>query len=344
MKFAGTRSVTRHLATALALMLAVGLSVGCATDIVEGDDSALFPARDDSGPGEEKPLVPNDCDISGYWVAQFYGRNKPVNMNAEAVAWNWYYYELIDHGDEVEIVRGWDCGYQVCGQMVHIELSNEQLEMFARRNRQDGVLYDHPSDPAQSLTVAPRDFIFKKQPDGTCYFEMSRWWWLRSAGVDKYPDREDFESMDIQTIQAQNPLPLKGVAANQHNDWDGDGTPGVMLSIDKPGGSRSSAQRDWNEFGPGIVPDGSQDFIVPAEFDNEEVNYFTSNPLLDAISIPIPGRNNVRFVKVDTPAPEDIPGFRQYCQDAFAEHFRHPSARNNCTVIEQQTPEESKVE
>ena len=330
-----TKRARLALRAAGALTMLSLLSVGCMSDSVDGDDEAYMPDRIDPGNGGPNgDLEPNDCDMTGSWIAQFRGRT--IALGLEARPYNWFYYELEDIGDEVIIHRGWDCGFQVCNA-TKIALSDAQFDALGTRNRQEGVLVYNEENPNESLVVEQREATYKKLPDGTCEFSMGRWWWLRSAPPDRYPDRADYATMTIEEIKQQRPLPPKGTEATPDNDWDGNLVPGFALIIDAPAGRRDAAQRDWNEFGPGIIPDGLSDFTVPARFDNEEILYDTSSPLLDQLSTPIAVGNTVRFVKLSESAPEDTVGFREFCNAKINEYFRSEGAGDEYCAMRAQS-------
>lgn len=335
--FSGSRAATRALQFLCAAGLTLSVTTGCLDDVVEGDDSAYFdrsgpgpgPGPDDSttvvGEGEWKQRVSaaNDCDMTGKWIAQIITVSSA--LGAEATSYNWYYYDITDNGDEATINRGWDCSFEVCGTSSVFPLP-ETGEELSLRNRQDGVL-----DAVANITVAPRRVIYKPAGDGLCYFEMERWWWLR--GLDStsfYPPRDRFADMTHSEMNGLVPMPTKANTAG-NEDWDGDGYPGIYLSVTAPAiGHRHVSHRDWNEYGPALIPDGSSNFIVPADFDAQEIVYSANPSLLDQLSQSTHQFNRVRFIRLpdNTEPPEDKAGFRQWCERTVSEHFRDGQCGN----------------
>lgn len=346
-----TRKVTRIFALGIGA-LSCSLMLACGEDSVLGDDEA-FMSESTGGNGNlpTGPLEPNDCDMTGTWMAQINTVSYALGELLTARSYNWFYYELDDTGDEVIVERGWDCSFVVC-DITQIEITPDQSAALSLHNRQDGVLKADPDNIMEPISpdfvVEPRGMTYRKNDDGTCEFSMDRWWWVRSASLDFLPDRSDYSTMTVGQIQQANPLPESveeipsGDAppkANEYTlwDWDEDGKIGLNLQLDRPmPGWRDSIQRDWNQVPPARIADGSVDFTVPAQFDNEEALYDASASLLDQVSTPAQTGHTFRFVKVSDKAPEDLPGFIQYCQTQVDALFREETKSNYCDM---RTPE-----
>lgn len=325
--------------TGVSLTLAAsGALLGCADDVVLGNDEAFMPDRTPDDDPANKPLEPNDCDLSGTWMAQLHGKSKAIGLIAESN--NWFYYELDDQGDDVVVERSIDCGFVVC-KATSLELSDKQTRELALRNRQDGLLNTDPNDLSKPATpedkVDPRKITFKKSEEGVCEFSMERWWSVRSAPTSYLPARADYSTSTIGSVSTANPLPPKETppAFESGDDWDidDDGAFGIRLMLDKPGtGWRDAIQRDWNEVPTTHVADGVQDFTVVAQFDNEETVYGASNPLLDQKSQAQSKGNSIRFVKVKDKAPADLDGILAYCNEQVVELFQTQEPRDYCSL------------
>lgn len=294
-------------------LLALG---GCTLeDRVLGNDLASFL----EGPGSEfdyGPLDPNGCDLTGIYIAEQETQNATLGTGI-AIARNWYYYEIEDEGDRFTVTRGWDCGFET-GGITSVALFPETTAALALRNRQDGVL-DASVDPP--VVIAPRTGIYRPSRDpNQCEFFMDRWWWIRGASIDHLPPREEYETTDIPDMEAKAPLPTRKAPEGQE-DWDGDGQPGITLEIFKPlRGQRHVVQRDWNELGPFLVPDGAGRFMGPASFDNQETVLEASSALLNVGSRPLDEGHTIRFLRVKEKAPTELDEFVAYCQEV-AETF-----------------------
>lgn len=298
--------------------LALGLVVSACTleDRVLGDDLRGFV---DNGKidFDYGPLAPNGCDLSGRWIAEQETYNS-VLVSGVAVARNWFYYEIEDEGDTFTVTRGWDCGLETTG-ITSVAIFPETTKALALRNRQDGVL-DATVEPERR--VAPRTGIYRPSRDTSqCEFSMERWWWMRGAELRYLPSRDDYASADIPDMEAASPLPTRK-APDGNEDWDGDGKPGITLEVFKPlRGQRHVVQRDWNELGPFLVPDGASRFFGPISFNNQETVIEASSPLLAAGSKPSDEGHSIRFLRVDEEAPLDIDAFVPWCQKKVADVF-----------------------
>lgn len=343
----GTR--TRLIQGSLAAAVCV-LAFGCASDNIIGDDYHYMPKVSGGGgnytgvPGE-----PNGCDMTGIWFAQLHTESEALGI-ATADAYNWFYYELEDNGDDVVITRSFDCSFVVCG-VTNIQLTPTQAAVLSYYNRQDGQINADPNFPDDHVTVAPRKMTYALNDEGTCDFEMERWWSVRSAPNNTWPDRDSYSTATIGEIQSQRPLPpepskpvspdppTSTVPANQ--DWDEDGVTGIALQVDKPiAGARSAIQRDWNEVPLTTVVDGSVDFTVEAKFDNEESLYWTDQGLLQSGSTPRESGHSIRFVRIgdlgdeSVTAPEDIDGFLSFCAEKRKEYF-YKDPESYCKITKQ---------
>lgn len=319
----------RALATA-ALSLST-LTACDANDLVDGDDFIRGPVSPNCPDCPEGPEGikygdgewaqwgngANGCDLTGKWIAQIITTSSA--LGADATAYNWYYYDITDNGDTATINRGWDCSFEVCSTS-SVAVLSATSEALALRNRQDGEL-----DATTGLRVAPRRVTYKPDGPGMCYFEMEKWWWLRGLDTSKYyPPREEFETATHIQMRASNPIPTKANQAGSQ-DWDNDGRPGIYLSVESPAvGSRDVGHRDWNKYGPARVHDGVTNFIVPADFDADEVVFAANPALLDQVSQSLHFNNRVRFIRLpdNTDPPEDSAGFRQWCVSTVNREFR----------------------
>jgi len=282
---------------------------GCTLeDRVLGNDLANFleGPRSDFDYG---PLEPNGCDLTGIYIAEQETQNATLGTGT-AIARNWYYYEIRDDGDRFTVTRGWDCGFET-GGITSVALFPETTASLVLRNRQDGVI-DASIDPP--LVEAPRTGYYRpsRDPD-KCELYMDRWWWIRGASVDLLPPRDEYQELDVPDMQERKPLPTKKAPEGQE-DWDGDGNPGIALEVFKPlRGQRHVVQRDWNEVGPFMVPDGASRFIGPVAFNNQETVLEASSPLLNVGSRPLDEGHTIRFIRVEEKAPTDLDEFVAYC-------------------------------
>lgn len=304
-----------------ALLCATLVSACDADDRVLGDDFAEFDVPPDLG-GDGGIGTPNNCDMTGTWIAELITYNSALGATAEAH--NWFYYEIQDNGDDIVVTRGWDCGFEVCNA-TNAFLLDEAVRALAQRNRQDGLI-----DAVNDVSVAPRTGVFRRLSDGRCEFSMERWWWVRGADLDEYlPERAAFESATIASVSNSSPLPTKENTTGQE-DWDGDERPGIYLDITFPTlGSRDVVQRDWNSYGPLTVEDGAVEFTAPAEFDNEESILAAEPSLLDQNSTPKPDGHQIRFRRISDAAPTDLDAFVQFCRNTVEEAFR---PGDECTI------------
>jgi hypothetical protein len=128
------------------------------------------------------------------------------------------------------------------------------------------------------------------QPDGTCAFELERFWSARGVDEATYLPSPRNSSITLAMLQEQKPLPTREqVAATM--DWDNDGQPGISWQISGiVSGSRATAQRDWTRYftAPGYTLRAASDFrenvVIRAEFEAQEVVYAASGPGLDQLA------------------------------------------------------------
>lgn len=313
-----------------ALLLTLALPLGCTLeDEVLGDDMAAFDTGEDDADadtGEEDDGTrvfaqgePNDCDMSGRWIAELKTESTALGT-LRAIAYNWYYYEIEDNGDDIVVTRGWDCAFEVTNATVVNLLPATRLAL-AQLNRQDGTI-NAISDPP--VEVDPRRGVYRPDPDnpGECEFAMERWWWLRGVESRFAPPRESYGDFEISDAEEFISLPTTD-APDGEWDIENDGKPGIWLEVTAPlSGQRHTVQRDWNQYGPFSIPDGAEDFLGPADFDNQENAFDASTSLLLLGSVPRTDGHTIRFRRVDETAPTDIEAFVDWCRTNVEDVFK----------------------
>ena len=234
-----------------------------------------------------------DCDFTGIWIAKQITQSEAIGV----AAWsnNWYYFELKQTGDDVEVVKHFDCGIQVTGQVI-VSLSRTTTEILTRHNLQAGL----------------RKNKLTKQGD-KCVLDGSRFWSIRGADEARFVPNETRDSTDdVEVVAQTKPLPTMQ-NPDGAVDVELDGELGVRFeAAGALGGIRNSVQRDWTRWftEPGFEitasPDWPNDLLVRVDFDNEEVVLAYSQPLLASGSVPTAGAKHqlkLRFLGRDASDP-----------------------------------------
>lgn len=229
----------------------------------------------DAGGGTAKDP---SCDLNGIWI----GRQNTLSLalfDTEQYANNWYYLELRQEGEEVVVTKHFDCGIEVQGTVL-VQLRPETTRALMQHNSQVG-----------------RRGTFAKQADGTCAFQMERFWSVRGVSEETYVPMPRNAETAIPALQPK--LPAKANVADTE-DWDGDGNPGVTWVVSGLAkGDRYSSQRDWTRWfsATGYTVQAAGDFTsdlkVRADFSNEEVVYAPTALELDQVSAPKAGAPHV---------------------------------------------------
>ena len=210
----------------------------------------------------------------------------------------WYYLQVEDTGDEIEIVGGFNCGIRVEGS-ASVTLTREATEALRSRNS----------------PIGRRGEFY---PDGDeCHFSLERTFLLRGgdpallpADYSEYADAEALDRLDVDI-----PLPTPE-NLELAEDVDGDGEPGIAFQVGGAvAGSRNVVQRDWNDIFSSpdypVMQGATDDFTTDFNYDVSESLLSVTGcdfgcGLLEAGSAPDPdGDHRTRFVRVN---PEDVVG------------------------------------
>ena len=211
----------------------------------------------------------------------------------------WYYLEIADHGDEIEIVGGFNCGIRVEGS-ASVTITAAATEALRSRN-------------------SPIGRTGEFYPDGeSCHFSLERTFLLRGGDPALLPpDFTEYDEPDaLERLDVDIPLPTADNLALAE-DVDGDGEPGIAFQVGGAvSGSRNVVQRDWNEIFSSpdyLVMQDSCDFTVDFDYDVTESLLSVTDcdaefgcGFLETGSAPDPGGDHhTRFVRV---RPEDVEG------------------------------------
>lgn len=236
--------------------------------LVVGNDAATVgPEAGSTTQGAKDP----DCDLNGIWIAR---QNTESIALGSQYANNWYYFEFAQEGEQVVVAKHMDCGISVRSFVASVDLLPATTRALIGHNLQAG-----------------RKGTFAKQTDGTCAFQLEKFWSVRGVSEQAYAPKPRNREATIAQLQAENPLPTKAMVGATE-DWDGDGKPGIAWQVSVLGvGTRHSAQRDWTRWfsAPGYQVTAATDFgslVLRADFSNEEVVYDATDETLETLSEP----------------------------------------------------------
>jgi hypothetical protein len=239
------------------------------------------------------------CNLSGYVAVRQTDFSRDTIVGQVQTANGWYFYRLDQSGETFQVEEALYCGFQVTGT-VTVQLARAGLRGLLRASQQTA---EHPHGPHRGT--------FREVPGG-CALTLDRWYLLR--GLDQRFLPADFSTRP--PLSALRPLPYEetplaptGAHTDGAIDIDGDGLPGLTLSLSgNLSGRRVVVQRDWFEYSTertGAVADGAIEFDVESIFDNEESVLAVADcpesacPLLLAGSVPardLPGRATFRWL------------------------------------------------
>lgn len=156
---------------------------------------------------------------------------------------NWFYYEIVQNGDNLAVTKGLNCGYEV----KHVSALGADVDSHLVWP----ALLIHNSDTGRkgTMTVA----------GSGCQLAIEKRYTVRGATVSYYSDPAKPWPM---------PLPQAMGTTPGWEDWDMDGHPGISLVVSgAASGTLYVAQRDWNQWS-GAVAASSTKFNVPVTWDS----------------------------------------------------------------------------
>lgn len=225
----------------------------------DGDDDGPDLATDggagagDEGGGPSAPPNPN-CDFSGRWLMTT--RSVAAGLQVKQAGVWWFYLELKQSGDKVQVAKGLVCGTTV----KKIDLLSAAVNMESSFS---GIM---ANNSLAGLTGS-------SSGSGSCTLKLKRFYTIMGASAD-YRDPK----------LPLPPLEQKGSSGSPGwEDWDKDGDPGSTLTVsgDVASGKRAVAIRNWVEVSGPAARKGSV-FTVPMDWNQEEVVYKVSSEILKA--------------------------------------------------------------
>jgi hypothetical protein len=270
------------------LGMCVGLSVlagglGCGADVPGEDEGVGDRGFKDGEGGDGDTLGEGDCAMAGLWAVR---QTTHVHALVDTTAANWYFIELAQDGDAIEVVDHFDCGYGSVSTGGTGITSPATDVALATRNLQKG----------RRGTVA--------RSGAYCDFKLDRFWVVRGASEQSYLPAERNDPRTLEEIQDAMPLPTPADPSGQE-DWDGDGQPGVTFLIGSSD-ARYSVSREWNEWfscngtaadSPVCQPEDVEKYNLPAsaakdlielraDFNNEDSPLGATSELYEVVGTP----------------------------------------------------------
>jgi hypothetical protein len=199
---------------------------------VDGGDAGEPPTID---AGSVPPLDP-ECDLRGRWIVS--QRYVAEALSERQGQHGWFYLEIRQEGANVTVQKGLHCGYTV----TPITALGGKVDCAAA----------WPSFLAKNSSSGRRGTFVKN--GSTCKLKLDREFTPRGVTLPHYND-------------PNNPLPMASQPAQGNTpgweDWDGDGNPGVTLTVSGlASGKIYTAQRERTAY-DGDVPLSATKFKVP---------------------------------------------------------------------------------
>jgi hypothetical protein len=224
------------------------------------DDASPPPGFDASAFAEAGTPASADCDLGGRWlVAQ---RVLADALGQTQASRNWFYYELHQDGEAVTVTKGLHCGYEV----KHVSALGADVDT-------QGIwpaILAHDNDAGRQGTV---------HTTGTgCQVDFEKRYTVRGATLPYYAD----PSRPMPTVAQQAGCGMPG-----WEDWDGDGKPGVTLTVQAPSaGHLYCAQRDWTQFS-GAIAKSAAAFKLGVTWDSgQDVLGYDGSSIITQSSVP----------------------------------------------------------
>jgi hypothetical protein len=276
--------------TALCFTLACG-PTNVVKKLPPGSSDEDAGAGDDGGPDDGYVSMASDpaCDVGGLWALR---QTNFAHGLVDTTGANWYYVELEQVGDAVEVVDHLDCGMQIDAPGLTIVMPDKTEALLATANSQLG----------RQGTM--------KRAGARCDFSLARFWSVRGVERDVYLPEGPHDPRDVAELEAAVPLPTKANPSGAI-DQDEDGNPGITLKIGN-NDARYSVQRDWLEWftcnggvadSPKCQPGNSADFGIHAstsldhfwtrsDFNNQDFPLGSTDPLYEMNGTPVRDKNN----------------------------------------------------
>lgn len=271
---------------------------------VPANDAAL-PAADTGVASEPEPNstlpTPPLCDLSGVWVAR--QNTESLALGQPQYANTWYYFELKQTGELLQVVRHFDCGIEVRGT-VRVMLAPATTRALLAHNLQAGRKGKVTADAG-----------------GTCSLSVEPFWSVRGVSEQAFLPTPRSSRSTLAEVQAALPLPLASMP-ERTEDWDGDMKPGITWFVNGiVNGERNTVQRDWVRYfsAPGYTIGAASDFgdlVVRTEFSAEEVVFNTQG--LNQLSMPNAMAEHTLTLRFLGRTKDDARAVAMYGEDDYA--------------------------
>jgi hypothetical protein len=190
------------------------------------DEAAPPPVADGSG-----EAASSGCDLNGRWLVA--SRSLADALGQTQASHNWFYYEIRQDSENVTVTRGLHCGYEV----VHVSALGAEVDSHLVWPS----LLVHQSDTGRKGSVSAT-------PSG-CQVQFAKQWNVSGATVSAY---------SMAGVGLPSPSQQASGTTAGWEDWDGDGHPGITLSVSGAATGRLYlAQRDWSVWSGEIAANSS---------------------------------------------------------------------------------------
>jgi hypothetical protein len=219
-------SRVRRLALDLICLAVLGGGTACGASPDEGGKVPDDSLRDDDEPGPDGDMANlGECDASGVFAVRMVTYAQFI---IESSTSTWFYLEISQDGDQLEVVDSVDCGYGSVGGGMRAYTSTGAEPAFAEHNSQAG-----------------RKGVMKKSGE-LCDFRLDRFWTVHGVAEATYLPDGPFATYDLEEIKQRAPMPSMSNPEGVE-DWDQDGHPGVTCFIGSDA-ARYAAGRNWSEY------------------------------------------------------------------------------------------------
>lgn len=257
-----------------ALPLAIVMSGACSEDKAAGgddDDDGLGASDSGAMAGlDNAAFLEGDgvgCDLTGSWATRgvtFTTAESALAPGPQKTS-AWALIEIEQDGDDFTVVSDLPCGIMTTGDAT-INMRGPGGEfappMYQQKTKTDGRLGTSVDDGEQCQVTFERLYGAL----GTTAGDVEP-----PGRIDGNPELSSFEPL----------------TADDAEDWDEDGDPGITFIVTDTvagSGTRFAIQRSWAQLS-GPVPYGPGDFLMPIEWDFDDLVIGASSPLFEVEAV-----------------------------------------------------------